>query len=117
MAKKLYVGGIPYAATEQEVEEEFAKHGEVSSVSFIRDKFSGQFRGFGFVEMPDDAQAEQAIEALNGFNFKGRQLIVNEARPQEPRPPRSGGFGGGGRRSDQGNRGFGGGGRNKRDRW
>jgi RNA recognition motif-containing protein len=99
MGSKIYVGGLPYSATETEVEALFAQHGTVESTQVITDKFTGQSRGFGFVEMSSPAEAEAAITALNSTEMGGRTLTVNEARP---RAPRTGGFGGG--RSD-GNRG------------
>ena len=107
MGSKIYVGGLPYATTEQQLSELFATHGAVESARVITDKFTGQSRGFGFVEMASDSEAQAAITALNGADFGGRTLTVNEARPQEPRT----GGGGGGRG------GFGGGGGGKRDRW
>jgi RNA recognition motif-containing protein len=90
----------------------FGKHGAVASARIITDKFTGQSRGFGFVEMSSDAEAQVAITALNGTEMGGRTLTVNEARPQEPRTGGGGGFGGGG---GGGRSGSGGGG--KRDRW
>ncbi|MGA6828618.1 RNA recognition motif domain-containing protein [Nitrospira sp. NS4] len=85
MGVKLYVGGVPYSATEQELSDLFAPHGVVASVRIITDKFTGQSRGFGFVEMSSDAEAQAAISALNGSQMGGRTLTVNEARPQEAR--------------------------------
>ena len=99
MGSKIYVGGLPYSATESEVEALFAQHGTVQSTQVITDKFTGQSRGFGFVEMSSASEAEAAIAALNSTEMGGRTLTVNEAKP---RAPRTGGFGGG--RSD-GNRG------------
>ncbi len=90
--KKLYVGNLPFSATETEVNEMFAKHGTVHSVALINDRETGRPRGFGFVEMDDDA-AMAAIEALNGHNMDGRDLKINEA---QDRPRRTGGGGGGG---------------------
>ncbi len=118
MGSKIYVGGLPYAATEQQLSELFAAHGAVESARVITDKFTGQSRGFGFVEMASDSEAQAAITALNGADFGGRTLTVNEARPQEPRTGGGGGggrggFGGGGGRGGNG----GGGGGGKRDRW
>ncbi|MBH0203769.1 MAG: RNA-binding protein [Nitrospira sp.] len=114
MGSKIYVGGLPYSATEQQLSDLFAAHGAVASARIITDKFTGQSRGFGFVEMSSDAEAQAAITALNGSEMGGRTLTVNEARPQEPRTGGGGGgrggFGGGGGRS-------GGGGGGKRDRW
>jgi RNA recognition motif-containing protein len=108
MGSKIYVGGLPYSATEQQLSDLFAPHGSVQSARVITDKFTGQSRGFGFVEMGSEEEAKKAISALNGTQMDGRTLTVNEAKPQEPR---SGG-GGGGRG------GFGGGGGGgKRDRW
>jgi len=97
MGAKIYVGGLPYATTEQELSDLFATHGAVVSARIITDKFTGQSRGFGFVEMSSDSEAEAAIAALNGTQFGGRTLTVNEARPQEPRSGGGGrgGFGGG----------------------
>ncbi len=86
----IYVGNLPYTATEDDLRELFAAHGEVAAVNIIMDKFSGQSKGFGFVEMPDQAAAEAAIEALNESAVKGRNIKVNQARPRterrEPRP-------------------------------
>ncbi len=100
MGSKIYVGGLPYSATETQVEELFAQHGTVQSAQVITDKFTGQSRGFGFVEMSSPSEAEAAIAALNSTEMDGRTLTVNEAKPRAPRT--GGGFGGG--RSD-GNRG------------
>ena len=110
MSKRIYVGGLPFKTTEEEMNTLFAGYGQVSSAKIISDKYSGQSRGFGFVEMPNDAEADAAMEKLNGSDFGGRKLTVNEARPMEARP-RSGGFGGdrGGRGGDRGGRGNGGG--------
>ena len=97
MGAKIYVGGLPYATTEQQLSDLFATHGAVVSARIITDKFTGQSRGFGFVEMSSDSEAGAAIAALNGTQFGGRSLTVNEARPQEPRSGGGGrgGFGGG----------------------
>ncbi len=103
MSKRIYVGGLPFKTTEEEMNGLFAAYGQVSSAKLITDKYSGQSRGFGFVEMPNDEEANAAMEKLNGSDFGGRKLTVNEARPMEARP-RSGGFGGGGR-GDRGGRG------------
>ncbi len=91
--KKLYVGNLPYSTSESELRDMFAEHGEVASASLVMDRETGRPRGFGFVEMTDDGQANAAIEALNGQNVGGRDLTVNEAKPRENR----GGGGGGGR--------------------
>jgi len=104
MSKRIYVGGLPFKTTEEELNALFASHGQVASAKLITDKFSGQSRGFGFVEMSSDEEATAAIEKLNGTEFGGRKLTVNEARPMEPRTGGSrGGFGGG--RGDRGGRG------------
>ena len=110
MAKKLYVGGLPYATTDQELKDAFSKAGAVESAVIIMDKMSGRSKGFGFVEMSSDEEAQKAIETWNGKDFGGRSLTVNEARPMEERP-RGGGGGGGFRGGDRGGRGGGGGGR------
>ncbi len=102
MATKLYVGGLPYSTTQDELQEAFAKAGAVVSTSIIMDKMTGRSRGFGFVEMGSDDDAQKAIEMWNGQDFDGRKLTVNEAKPLEARPPRrEGGFGGGGGRDWQ----------------
>ncbi|MEK7612355.1 MAG: RNA-binding protein [Patescibacteria group bacterium] len=88
MAKKLYVGGIPYSSTEETLKDAFSAAGEVASATILTDKFTGRSRGFGFVEMADDAGAEKAIEMFNGKDFEGRKLVVNEARPMEERAPK-----------------------------
>ncbi|MBI4080067.1 RNA-binding protein [Candidatus Kaiserbacteria bacterium] len=96
MAKKLYVGGLPYSTTEQELRDAFSQAGNVSSAVIIMDKMSGRSKGFGFVEFADDGDAQKAIDMMNGKDFGGRTLTVNEARPMEPRAPRgNGGYGGG----------------------
>ncbi len=93
MAKRLYVGGLPYRTTDQELSEAFAQAGTVTSASIIMNKMTGQSKGFGFVEMSTDEEAQKAIEMWNGKEFGGRTLTVNEARPMEERP--RGSFGGG----------------------
>lgn len=85
MTTKLYVGGIPYATTENSLKELFAKAGNVSSVSIIIDRMTGRSKGFGFVEMATDEEAQAAINMFNGTEFEGRKLTVNVARPLEPR--------------------------------
>lgn len=85
MSNKLYVGGLPYSATEGQIQEIFAAHGTVESVKVITDKFTGQSRGFGFVEMGSGAEAQKAIQVLNGTQLDGRTLIVNEAKPMGTR--------------------------------
>jgi len=96
MATKLYVGGLPYSTTQDELQNAFSQAGAVSSVSIIMDKMTGRSRGFGFVEMTNDSDAEKAIEMWNGKDFDGRKLTVNEAKPLEARPPRREGGNGGG---------------------
>src|SRR5471030_1475555 len=113
MAKRLYVGGLPYSANERELEDLFASTDTVSSVSVVTDKYTGQSKGFGFVEMSTDAEADAAINTLNGTMLGGRTLTVNEAKPREDRPRTGGGGygGGGGRNSGGGSSGGGGGNR------
>ena len=97
MGSKIYVGGLPYSATEQQLSTLFAAHGAVQSARIIMDKMTGKSKGFGFVEMATDEEAKAAITALNATQMDGRTLTVNEARPQEPRSGGGrGGFGGGG---------------------
>jgi RNA recognition motif-containing protein len=84
----IYVGNLPYSITEDDLNDAFSEFGNVDSVSIIKDKFSGQSKGFGFVEMPNDSEAEEAIKALNERDFKGRNLRVNQAKPREERPQR-----------------------------
>lgn len=86
MAKKLYVGGISYNTTDQGLSDAFAKAGSVVSATIITDKMTGRSKGFGFVEMSSDAEADAAIEMYNGKDLDGRNLTVNEARPKEDRP-------------------------------
>ncbi len=95
MATRLYVGGLPYSSTEDSLRAAFAQAGAVVSASIIMDKMTGRSKGFGFVEMGSDADSQKAIEMWNGKEFEGRRLTVNEARPMEARPPRTGGNGGG----------------------
>jgi RNA recognition motif-containing protein len=87
MVKSIYVGNLPFSATVDQVRDLFAQYGEVQSVKFINDRDTGRFRGFGFVEMPDD-DAKKAIEALNGMDMGGRSLRINEAQERAPRPKR-----------------------------
>lgn len=105
MGSKLYVGGLPYSVTGDRLQEIFSAHGEVTSANVISDKFTGQSRGFGFVEMSSSGEAQKAIDSLNGTQLDGRTLTVNEAKPMAKREGFGGGGGGGG-----GNRGGGGGG-------
>jgi RNA recognition motif-containing protein len=93
---KIFVGGLSRDATEEDVRNAFASHGAVTSVAVLKDKFTGEPRGFGFVEMDNKAEAEAAINALNGSDMMGRTLTVNEARPKTDRPRGGGGGGGGG---------------------
>ena len=95
MGAKLYVGNLSYSVTEERLQQHFAQHGSVVSARIITDKFSGRSKGFGFVEMSSDQEAERATTALNGTEFEGRNIVVSEARPQAPRAPRPGGGGGG----------------------
>jgi RNA recognition motif-containing protein len=91
----IYVANIPWKATEEELRALFAEYGEIDSAKIITDKFTQRSRGFGFVEMKDDAAAKKAIEELNGQDFMGKNLVVNEARPKEDRGGSRGGGGGG----------------------
>lgn len=128
MGNKLYVGNLAFTTSEGELQQEFSKHGTVSDVFMAMDKFSGRPRGFAFVTMSTDAEAQAAASAMNGIDLGGRKITVNEARPKEERPRGGGGggFGGGGggggfggeRRGGGGGggRGFGGGGGGGRDR-
>ena len=113
MATRIYVGGLPYSATEQDLEDLFGAHGSVTSATVVTDKFTGQAKGFGFVEMSTNEECQAAIQALNGTQMGGRSLVVNEAKPREERPRSGGGGygGGGGRDRDRG--GYGGGGGNR----
>ena len=97
MAKKLYVGGIPYSTTEDDLKSVFGEIGAVTSATIIIDKMTGRSKGFGFVEMANDADADKAVTEMNGKDFQGRTLTVNEARPLEERAPRRE-FGGGNNR-------------------
>jgi RNA recognition motif-containing protein len=105
MAKNIYVGNLTWGTTADDLLALFQQHGEVTRAQVITDRETGRSRGFGFVEMANDAEAQAAIDALNGSNFQGRPLTVNEAKPQERRGP-----GGGGGRGFGGGRGYGGGG-------
>lgn len=88
MAKRIYVGGLPYSVTDRDVEDLFGAAGGVKEVSLVTDRYTGQARGFGFVEMNSDQEADAAISMLNGAQMGGRTLTVNEARPRPPRSPR-----------------------------
>ena len=96
VAKKLYVGGLPYTTTQDELRDAFAQAGAVQEATVIMDRMTGRSKGFGFVTMTDDSDADKAIEMWNGKELSGRKLTVNEARPMEPRAPRTGGFDRGG---------------------
>lgn len=87
MSKSIYVGNLPWAATEEQVQDLFAEYGKVLSVKLVSDRETGRARGFGFVEM-EDGEAQAAIEALDNYSLGGRTLRVNEAKPRAPRPPR-----------------------------
>lgn len=110
MAKKLYVGGLSYNTTEETLKNLFSQAGTLESAAVIIDKMTGRSKGFGFVEMATDEEAQKAIEMFNGKDLDGRNITVNEARPQEARP-RTGGFNSGG------GRGFGGGGGFRKSSW
>jgi cold-inducible RNA-binding protein len=88
MAKKLYVGGLPYRTSDDELREAFSKAGTVTSATIIMDRMTGRSKGFGFVEMESDSEADAAIDMWNGKDFGGRTILVNEARPKEDRPSR-----------------------------
>ena len=93
MGKKLYVGSLPYSVSEGQLTELFSQHGAVESAKVISDKYTNQSKGFGFVEMKSDEDAQKAISALNETQFEGRKIVVNEAHPQEDRPRRDSGGG------------------------
>ena len=118
MGNKLYIGNLPYSVRDGDLEQSFGQFGTVTSAKVMMERDTGRSKGFGFVEMGSDAEAQAAINGMNGQPLGGRSLVVNEARPMEPRPPRSGGggyggggggYGGGGREGGGG--GYGGGGR------
>jgi hypothetical protein len=112
MGKKLYVGNLPYSVRDGDLEQAFGQFGSVTSAKVMMERDTGRSKGFGFVEMGSDDEAQSAINGMNGQPLGGRSVVVNEARPMEERPPRSGGggFGGGGRREGGGGYGGGGGG-------
>ncbi len=117
----IYVGNLSFNATEDDIRQAFEAYGQVSTASIVKDKFTGQSRGFGFVEMANDTEAQAAIAGLNGKELQGRTLTVNEARPRTEGGQRGGGFGGGGY-GGGGNRrpgggGYGGGGDRGRRSW
>ena len=104
MGNKLYVGNLPYTVRDEDLQQAFGEFGAITSAKVMMERDTGRSKGFGFVEMGSDAEAQAAIAGMNGQSLGGRSITVNEARPMEARPPRTGGFGGGGG-------GYGGGGR------
>ena len=96
MGNKLYVGNLPYSVRDEDLQQSFGQFGAVTSAKVMMERDTGRSKGFGFVEMASDAEAQAAIAGMNGQPLGGRSVVVNEARPMEARPPRSGGFGGGG---------------------
>ncbi|AYQ27765.1 MULTISPECIES: RNA-binding protein [unclassified Polaromonas] len=96
MGNKLYVGNLPYSVRDEDLQQSFGQFGAVTSAKVMMERDTGRSKGFGFVEMGSDAEAQAAINGMNGQPLGGRSVVVNEARPMEARPPRSGGFGGGG---------------------
>ena len=120
MGNKIYVGNLPFSATSESLNEMFSAFGKVDSAKIVMDRDTGRSKGFGFVEMATNDEAQAAIEKLNGSDMGGRSLVVNEARPMEPRgdrPQRSGGFNRGGDRGDRGGFGGGRGGDRGGNRW
>lgn len=126
MGNKLYVGNLPYEVRDSDLEQAFGQFGQVSSAKVMMDRETGRSKGFGFVEMGNDQEAQAAITGMNGQSMGGRSVVVNEARPMENRPPRSGGGGfgggggggyggGGGGRREGGGGGYGGGGGGRRE--
>lgn len=95
MGNKLYVGNLAYSLRDNDLEQAFSQFGTVTSAKVMMERDTGRSKGFGFVEMSNDAEAQAAINGMNGQPLSGRSVVVNEARPMEPRPPRSGGYGGG----------------------
>ena len=96
MGNKLYVGNLPYSVRDGDLEQAFGEFGAVTSAKVMMERDTGRSKGFGFVEMGNDEEAQAAINGMNGQPLGGRNVVVNEARPMEARPPRTGGFGGGG---------------------
>ena len=96
MGNKLYVGNLPYGVRDADLAQAFGQFGSVTSAKVMMERDTGRSKGFGFVEMGSDAEAQEAINGMNGQSLGGRNVVVNEARPMEARPPRSGGYGGGG---------------------
>ena len=114
MGNKLYVGNLPYSVRDEDLQQSFGQFGAVTSAKVMMERDTGRSKGFGFVEMASDAEAQAAISGMNGQPLGGRSVVVNEARPMEARPPRTGGFGGGGGGAGGGGGGgggYGGGGR------
>ena len=110
MGNKLYVGNLPYTVRDEDLQQSFSQYGSVSSAKVMMERDTGRSKGFGFVEMGNDAEAQAAIAGMNGQSLGGRSITVNEARPMEARPPRSGGGGYGGGGGGGGGGGYGGGG-------
>ncbi len=110
MGNKLYVGNLPYSVRDSDLEQSFSQFGTVTSAKVMMERDTGRSKGFGFVEMGSDAEAQAAINGMNGQSLGGRSCVVNEARPMEARPPRTGGYGGGGGGGGYGGGGGGGGG-------
>ena len=110
MGNKLYVGNLPYSVRDEDLNQAFGAFGGVTSAKVMMERDTGRSKGFGFVEMASDAEAQAGINGMNGQQLGGRAIVVNEARPMEDRPPRTGGFGGGAGRSGGGGGGYGGGG-------
>ena len=110
MGNKLYVGNLPYSVRDSDLEQAFSQFGAVTSAKVMMERDTGRSKGFGFVEMGNDAEAQAAVNGMNGQPLGGRSIVVNEARPMEARPPRSGGGGGGGYGGGGGGGGYGGGG-------
>ncbi len=96
MGNKLYVGNLPYTVRDEDLQQSFGEFGSITSAKVMMERDTGRSKGFGFVEMGSDAEAQAAIAGMNGQSLGGRSITVNEARPMEARPPRTGGFGGGG---------------------
>jgi len=120
MGNKLYVGNLPYSVRDGDLNQAFSSYGSVTSAKVMMERDTGRSKGFGFVEMASDAEAQAAITGMHGKDMGGRNLVVNEARPLEPRPPRTGGFGGprrdgGGPREGGFRSPYGGGGRRDRE--
>jgi hypothetical protein len=110
MGNKLYVGNLPYSVRDEDLQQSFGQFGSVTSAKVMMERDTGRSKGFGFVEMGNDAEAQAAISGMNGQPLGGRSVVVNEARPMEARPPRTGGGFGGGGGDRSGGGGYGGGG-------